>query len=53
VFAAQSDSFDRPTLAGLAQAEAVVTESEERALIAPIDGVELLPFRFQGWLGNG
>ena len=33
--------FDRPGLAGLALAEAIVTPSEERALIASIDGVEL------------
>jgi DNA oxidative demethylase len=52
VFGAQSDLFDRPGLAGLALAEAVVTPSEERALIASIDGVELSPFRFQGWLGK-
>jgi alkylated DNA repair protein (DNA oxidative demethylase) len=52
VSAAQSDLFDRPRLAGLALVEAVVTASEERSLIASIDGVELLPFRFQGWLGK-
>jgi alkylated DNA repair protein (DNA oxidative demethylase) len=44
--------FDRPGLAGLALAEAIVTPSEERALIASIDGVELSPFRFKGWLGK-
>ena len=44
--------FDRPGLAGLALADAIVTPSEERALIASIDGVELSPFRFQGWLGK-
>jgi len=33
--------FDRPRLAGLELAEAVVAASEERALIASIDGVEL------------
>jgi hypothetical protein len=44
--------FDRPGLAGLALAEAIVTPSEERALIASIDGVELSPFRFPGWLGK-
>jgi alkylated DNA repair dioxygenase AlkB len=48
----QSDLFNRPVLAGLAQAEAVVTETEEQALIASIDSVELSPFRFQGWLGK-
>jgi alkylated DNA repair protein (DNA oxidative demethylase) len=52
VLAAQSDLFDRPGLAGLALAEAIVMPSEERALIASIDGVELSPFRFQGWLGK-
>jgi DNA oxidative demethylase len=52
VFAAQSDLFDRPGLPGLALAEAIVTPSEERALIASIDGVELSPFRFPGWLGK-
>jgi alkylated DNA repair protein (DNA oxidative demethylase) len=52
VFAAQSDLFDRPRLAGLAQAEAFVTESEEEALIVSIESVELSPFRFHGWLGK-
>src|ERR1700730_14172932 len=52
VFVAQSDLFDRPRLAGLAQAEAFVAESEEEALIASIDSVELAPFRFHGWLGK-
>ena len=48
----QSDLFARPRLAGLAQAEAIVTPSEEQALIASIDAVELSPFRFHGWLGK-
>ena len=52
MFAAQSDLFDRSGLAGLAQAEAIVTPTEERALIASIDGVELSPFRFHGWFGK-
>jgi alkylated DNA repair protein (DNA oxidative demethylase) len=52
VSAAQPDLFDRPRLAGVALAEAVVTPSEERSLIASIDGVGLSPFRFQGWLGK-
>jgi DNA oxidative demethylase len=52
VFAAQSDLFDRPRLIGLAQAAAFVTPSDERTLIAAIDGVELSPFRFHGWLGK-
>jgi alkylated DNA repair protein (DNA oxidative demethylase) len=54
VFAAQSDLFDRsrPHLVGLTQAEAIVMRSEEQALIASIDGVELSAFRFHGWLGK-
>jgi DNA oxidative demethylase len=48
----QSDLFERPSLAGLTQADAIVTKSEEQALIAAIDGVELSPFRFHGWLGK-
>jgi DNA oxidative demethylase len=52
VLAAQSDWFKRPGLAGLTQAEDIVTPSEEQALIAAIDQVELSPFRFQGWLGK-
>jgi hypothetical protein len=52
VSAVQSDLFDKPRLEGLAQADGIITPSEERALIASIDGVELSPFRFQGWLGK-
>jgi hypothetical protein len=50
--AVQFDLFDKPHLEGLGQADGIITPSEERALIASIDGVELLPFRFQGWLGK-
>src|SRR6202012_6310462 len=52
VSAAQSDLFDRSSLSGLAQAEAIVTPGEERVLIAAIDAVGLSPFRFHGWLGQ-
>ena len=52
MFAAQADLFDRPTLAGLALAEAFVTEREEQALIAAVDRMELSPFRFRGWFGK-
>ena len=48
----QSELFARPRLAGLAQAEAIITPSEEQALIGSIDEVELSPFRFHGWLGK-
>jgi alkylated DNA repair protein (DNA oxidative demethylase) len=50
--AAQSDLFGRPGLPGLTQAEAIISPTEEQALIADIDGVELSPFRFQGWFGK-
>jgi alkylated DNA repair dioxygenase AlkB len=50
--AVQSDLFERPQLAGLMQAEAIVTPREEQALIASIDGVNLSPFRFHGWFGK-
>ncbi len=52
MLAAQSDLFDRPLIAGLSLAEAIVTPSEERELIRYVRGVELSPFRFHGWLGK-
>ena len=52
MFAAQSDLFERPGLAGLRQAETTVTRNEEQALITSINGVALSPFRFQGWFGK-
>ena len=39
-------------LAGLAQAEGIVTPREEQALIASIDAAKLSPFRFHGWFGK-
>ena len=52
VAGAQSDLFEEPRLAGLTQAEGIVTQNEERALIASIDATNLSPFRFHGWLGK-
>ena len=52
VSAVQSDLFAATRLAGLTQAEGIVTENEEQALIASIDAVNLSPFRFHGWLGR-
>lgn len=52
MLAVQSDLFDRPLVAGLSLAEAIVTPSEEQELIAYLDGVGLSPFRFHGWLGK-
>ena len=48
----QSDLFELPPLAGLAQAEGIVTPREEQSLIASIDAAELSPFRFHGWFGK-
>ena len=52
VSAAQSDLFAGPRLAGLTQAQGIVAQHEEQALIASIDAVQLSPFRFHGWLGK-
>ncbi|TGX54147.1 alpha-ketoglutarate-dependent dioxygenase AlkB [Sphingomonas gei] len=46
------DLFGAPPLPGLAYREDLVTLDEERQLIGAIDGLELSPFRFQGWLGK-
>ena len=52
LIAAQPDLFGEPRLAGLSQADAIVTPGEEQMLIASIDAAELSPFRFHGWLGR-
>lgn len=44
--------FQMPVVAGLAQADDIVTPAEEAELIAHIDAADLAPFRFQGWLGK-
>ena len=48
----QPDLFDRQSLAGLSQAEDIVTPREEQSLIMSIDAAELSPFRFHQWLGK-
>ncbi len=48
----QHDLFAQPRLPGLSLSENGVTQADEQTLIAAIDGVELSPFRFQGWLGK-
>ena len=50
--AVEPDLFGGPGLAGLSQAAAIVSPSEEQELIAAIDAVGLSPFRFHGWLGK-
>ena len=52
LIAAQPDLFGEPRLAGLSQAAAIVTPSEELALITGVNAAELSPFRFHGWPGK-
>ena len=46
------DLFDTPLLPGLSSTPDLVTQAEERSLIAAIDATDLAPFRFQGWTGK-
>jgi hypothetical protein len=47
----QADLFETPIVPGLATRVEFIAPREEAALIAGINSVELMPFRFQGWLG--
>ena len=49
---AQTDLFGAPLLPGLVTGAGFLTETEEIALIAHIEGAELTPFRFQQWEGK-
>ena len=44
--------FDTPLIEGLRYEEALIGEAEERALIERMEGLELAPFRFHGFIGN-
>lgn len=46
------DLFGAPVIPGLNSGEALVSEAEERTLLAAIDGTALAAFRFQGWEGK-
>jgi alkylated DNA repair dioxygenase AlkB len=48
----QPDLFAPPLLAGLSHVETLIEPREEAQLLAAIDGLELTPFRFQGWIGK-
>ncbi len=48
----QADLFGTPVLPGLAYRNALISEAEERELVARIDGAQLSPFRFQQWTGK-
>ncbi|GAA0295596.1 alpha-ketoglutarate-dependent dioxygenase AlkB [Sphingomonas oligophenolica] len=54
--AAITDLFDNASPAigppGLAYAPDIITAAEEQALLAGLAGIEVTPFRFQGWLGK-
>ena len=50
--ATQPDLFGEPRLAGLSQADAILTPGEEHMLITSINATELSPFQFHGWLGK-
>jgi alkylated DNA repair protein (DNA oxidative demethylase) len=44
--------FNEPLIAGLKYREELISDSEERQLLAHLTPLELAPFRFHGWLGN-
>lgn len=48
----QADLFAAPPLGGLAYVERLIDAKQEAALIEAIGGVEVEPFRFQGWTGK-
>src|SRR5690349_5437486 len=48
----QPSLFHEPAVAGLTQADEIVTSEEEQALIAGVDAAGLSPFRFHGWEGK-
>ncbi len=47
-----ADLFGAPIISGLVLAADVITEAEERELIARIDNAPLMPFRFHQWTGK-
>jgi len=44
--------FHAPLIAGLDYRDDIISEAEEAALVERLGGLDLAPFRFQGWLGN-
>jgi alkylated DNA repair dioxygenase AlkB len=44
--------FNEPLIAGLKYCEELISDAEERQLLAHLAPLELAPFRFHGWLGN-
>ena len=48
----QSDLFAEPLIEGLAFRDEFVTAAQHDALVHELEGVDVKPFRFHGWLGN-
>ena len=48
----QADLFAAPVIAGLEYRPDLISSDEERNLIERIEGLNVTPFRFQGWVGN-
>lgn len=44
--------FDAPLVLGLAFREELISRDEEQQLIRDIEGIDLSPFKFQGWEGK-
>ncbi len=51
-FGQQPDLFAKPAISGLASFENCFLPADEQAFINAIDGIDLAPFRFQGWSGK-
>jgi len=47
-----STLFDTPLIDGLVYRDEFICEGEEADLVERLSGLDLAPFRFQGWLGN-
>ena len=44
--------FDTPLVAGLETRDGFISEIEEAALLARLEALDLMPFRFHGWEGK-
>jgi alkylated DNA repair dioxygenase AlkB len=48
----QAELFAAPPIAGLRSEDEFITRADEAALIERLGALDLVPFRFHGWLGN-
>ena len=44
--------FEAPLVDGLRYEEEMISDADERSLLAQLEKLDLAPFRFHGWLGN-